>query len=34
MEKLKQFFATQDLFAKHVGIELLEIEPVYATPAR
>ena len=27
MEKLKQFFSSQDLFAKHVGIELLEVEP-------
>ena len=30
MEELKQFFASQDLFAKHVGIKLLEIQPGYA----
>jgi len=30
MEKLKQFFAAEDLFAKHVGIELLEIASGYA----
>jgi acyl-CoA thioesterase len=27
MEKIKQFFATEDLFARHNGIELLEVEP-------
>ncbi len=30
MEKLKQFFSAQDLFAKHVGIELIEVAPGYA----
>ena len=30
MQELKQFFSTQDLFAKHVGIELIEVEPGYA----
>lgn len=27
MEKIKSFFARQDHFARHVGIELLEVEP-------
>jgi len=30
MEELKQFFSSQDLFAEHVGIELLEVELGYA----
>ena len=30
MEKLKQFFSAQDLFAKHVGIELIEVASGYA----
>jgi len=30
MQELKLFFSTQDLFAKHVGIELIEVEPGYA----
>jgi acyl-CoA thioesterase len=30
MEELKHFFSTQDHFAKHVGIELLELETGYA----
>ena len=30
MQELKQFFSTQDLFAKHVGIELIEVAPGYA----
>jgi acyl-CoA thioesterase len=27
MKEIKQFFATEDLFARHNGIELLEVEP-------
>ncbi len=27
MKEIKQFFATEDLFARHTGIELLEVEP-------
>ncbi len=27
MDKLKQFFSTEDKFARHCGIELLEVEP-------
>lgn len=27
MEEIKRFFATEDLFARHNGIELLEVEP-------
>jgi acyl-CoA thioesterase len=27
MKELKQFFAAKDLFARHNGIELLEVEP-------
>jgi hypothetical protein len=27
MKKIKQFFATEDLFARHTGIELLEVGP-------
>ena len=30
MQELKQFFSTQDFFAKHVGIELLDVESGYA----
>ncbi|TWH45718.1 PaaI family thioesterase [Sporomusa sp. KB1] len=30
MEKVKQFFSTNDQFAKHVGLELLEAEKGYA----
>ncbi|PNU19132.1 phenylacetic acid degradation protein [Geothermobacter hydrogeniphilus] len=30
MDDVKQFFSRQDLFARHVGIELLEVEPGYA----
>ncbi len=30
MEEIKQFFSAQDLFAKHVGIELIEVAPGYA----
>ena len=27
MKEIKRFFATEDLFARHNGIELLEVEP-------
>ena len=27
MKKIKQFFSTEDLFARHTGIELLEVGP-------
>ena len=27
MKKIKQFFSTEDLFARHAGIELLEVGP-------
>lgn len=27
MHKIKQFFSEKDLFARHAGIELLEVEP-------
>ena len=27
MQKIKQFFSEKDLFARHAGIELLEVEP-------
>lgn len=30
MEKVKEFFATQDEFAKHIGLELLEAKQGYA----
>jgi acyl-CoA thioesterase len=30
MEEMKQFFATKDLFARHCGIELIEVEQGYA----
>jgi acyl-CoA thioesterase len=30
MQELKKFFSAQDLFAKHVGIELIEVVPGYA----
>ena len=30
MEKLKQFFAANDLFARHAGIELLDVGPGWA----
>jgi acyl-CoA thioesterase len=30
MERVKRFFAAEDLFARHCGIELLEVEPGYA----
>ena len=30
MHKVKQFFSTADLFARHVGIELLDVKPGWA----
>ncbi|MEZ4599520.1 MAG: PaaI family thioesterase [Syntrophotaleaceae bacterium] len=30
MEKIKEFFSTEDVFARHSGIELLEVKPGYA----
>ena len=30
MEKIKQFFSVEDLFARHTGIELLEVKPGWA----
>lgn len=27
MDRIREFFATEDLFARHTGIELLEVEP-------
>ena len=30
MEEIKQYFSAQDLFAKHVGIELIEVTSGYA----
>lgn len=30
MQELKHFFSAKDLFAKHVGIELIAVEPGYA----
>lgn len=27
MKEIQQFFATEDMFARHAGIELLEVEP-------
>jgi acyl-CoA thioesterase len=30
MEEIRQFFATHDLFARHCGIELLEVGPGWA----
>lgn len=30
MKKIKQFFETEDLFAQHTGIELIEVKPGWA----
>lgn len=30
MNEIKQFFSTEDLFARHSGIELLEVKPGWA----
>jgi acyl-CoA thioesterase len=30
MEELKQFFSARDLFAKHVGVQLVDVAPGYA----
>ncbi|OGR59315.1 MAG: phenylacetic acid degradation protein [Elusimicrobia bacterium GWC2_51_8] len=30
MQKLKQFFSTHDLFARHAGIELVDVRPGWA----
>ena len=30
MKDIKRFFATKDIFARHCGIELLEVEPGFA----
>ena len=30
MDKIKQFFVNKDLFARHVGIELLDVKPGWA----